>query len=46
MTTTEKNINGTTYKVTAKYVGSVQFIELLKSIIKKEVERQSGNSVA
>jgi len=40
--TTENNINGTTYKVTSKYVGQLKFIELLKLVIKKEIEKQKN----
>jgi len=39
---TENTINGTTYKVTSKYVGQMKFIELLKLVIKKEIEKQSN----
>ena len=41
-TTTENKINGTTYKVTSKYVGQLKFIELLKLVIKKEIEKQAS----
>jgi len=39
---TENIINGTTYKVTSKYVGQMRFIELLKLVIKKEIEKQAN----
>ena len=38
--TTVNKISDTTYKVTSKYVGQLKFIELLKLIIKKEIEKQ------
>jgi len=41
--TTENKINGTTYKVTSKYVGQLKLVELLKLIIKKEIEKQNND---
>jgi len=37
--TTVKEINGTTYKVTAKYTGQYNLAHLLRCIIKKEIQK-------
>ena len=38
-TTTQKEINGTTYKVTANYTGQLNLADLLRNIIKKEIQK-------
>ena len=44
--TTEKCINGATYKVRSVYSGHISMNELLKLIIKKEIEKQCNSKKA
>ena len=33
-------VDGATYEVTSRYVGDVSFLDLLKQLIKRDLERQ------
>lgn len=34
-------VNGATYEVTSNYIGDISFLDLLKQMLKRDLERQS-----
>jgi len=34
-------VDGATYQVTSRYIGDVSFLDLLKQLLKRDLERQS-----